>query len=89
VLANRVMMGLYRKSGASEYAPDIAIVPEISVDFISLTRQTPVVDTESIKVAPGTISAGMVSLTCAVPSVDTESIKVAPGSIVVDLFVPE
>ena len=88
MLANRVMMGLYRKSGASEYAPDIAIVPEISVDFISLTRQTPVVDTESIKVAPGTMEAGMVSLAHAVPSVDKESIKVAPGVIVVDLFVP-
>ena len=89
MLANRVMMGLYRESGASDYAPDIAVVPEITVGMVSLTQEVPVVDRDSVIVAPGTISAGMVSLTYAVPSVDTESIKVAPGSIVVDLFVPE
>lgn len=69
--------------------PDIAVVPEISVGMVSLTQEVPVVDRDSVTVAPGTITAGMVSLTYAVPSVDTESIKVAPGSIVVDLFVPE
>lgn len=89
MLANRVMMGLYRKSGPSEYAPDIAVVPEIAVDFISLTRQTPTVDHESIKVAPGVIEAGMISLTHAIPVVDKESIKVAPGAIVIDFYVPE
>lgn len=88
MLANRVMMGLYRGSG-SEYAPDIAVVPEITVGMIPLAQEMPVVDRDSVTVAPGTISAGMVSLTYAVPSVDTESIKVAPGAIVINLFVPE
>lgn len=89
MLANRVMMGLYREPGASEYSPDIAVVPEITVGMVSLAQEVPVVDRDSVIVAPGTITAGMVSLTYAVPSVDTESIKVAPGTIVVDLFVPE
>jgi hypothetical protein len=54
VLANRVMMGLYRDSG-SEYAPDIAVVPEITVGMIPLALEVPSVEKESIKVAPGSI----------------------------------
>ena len=69
--------------------PDITVVPEITVGMVSLTQEVPVVDRDSVTVAPGTISVGIVSLTYAVPSVDTDSIKVAPGAIVVDFFVPE
>lgn len=54
MLANRVMMGLYRDSG-SEYAPEITVVPEITVGMIPLALEVPVVDTDSIKVAPGAI----------------------------------
>lgn len=71
------------------FMPEISVVPEIIVGMVTLAQEVPVVDRDSVTVAPGTISAGMVSLTYAVPSVDTESIKVSPGAIVVDLFVPE
>jgi hypothetical protein len=81
--------GYFLKQGSPAFMPDISVVPEITVGMIPLALEVPVVDRDSVTVAPGTISAGIVSLTHTVPSVDKESIKVAPGVIVVDLFVPE
>lgn len=85
----RQTYGYFLKQGSPAFMPEISVVPEITVGMIPLAMEVPVVDRDSVTVAPGTISAGMVSLTYAVPSVDKESIKVAPGAIVVDLFVPE
>lgn len=91
----RQTYGYFLKQGSPAFmpeisvVPDIAVVPEITVGMIPLALEVPVVDRDSVTVAPGTISAGIVSLTHTVPVVDTDSIKVAPGAIVVDLFVPE
>lgn len=88
MLADRVRMGVYRFAEVvpSGPLPDIAVAPSLIVDFIPLAHEIPIVETDSITVAPGIIAVEFIPLTYEVPFVEDNSITIAPGTITVQLI---